>query len=614
MTTTGRYDHLSKEALVALLERRDAQRSYGLVWEREGIDRDRALNDDFVALDLDPQLSTPPQDERGWRNLVIEGDNWDALRALRLTHAGRVKCILIDPPYNTGNQDFVYNDRYVGPQDRYRQSQWLEFLYNRFVIARDLLAPDGVVLVCINEENRARLDLMMEKAFPGMRVGSFVWRTRTAGGGTGDKFLSIDHEHVLIYGGPDFSFEGIAKSFSMYRNEDAGGRWRIVSLAKRENRLTRPNSYYPLQDPETGVWYPCNPDRVWAFVRRVHLTRGRGNNTSIEDMIERKRVIFPKDNRIEIWETREALLEAIRRQDVPKAGNGSLLLREDLPEDVLDFFVGKPVGWGSPGYKLYSHEVQQSTQPISSLVSGLDERNNRNSIKSGTNAEGTRLLRQIFGGEVFSYPKPMSLMASIIARVASADDIVLDFFAGSGTTAHAVLSLNAEDEERRRFIMVSNTEKTQQEPDKNLCRDVCAERIRRVIDGYADVDGTGGDFAYLRARRLDWNDVLYDLTPNDLWALLQLRHDRPLGVYDPNSAVQVSYPPKDRAEEPIITFIPAPSDAAVAQLRRLAALGNVTAFTPAPGVLRDMLDMPNVPVEHIPDRLLAEFPRIVAGL
>jgi adenine-specific DNA-methyltransferase len=148
------------------------------VWEREGIDSDRALNSDFVALELDQELSTTPADERGWRNLVIEGDNWDALRALRVSHTGRVKCILIDPPYNTGARDFVFNDRYVGANDRYRQSLWLETLYRRLLLARDLLAPDGVMLVCINDENRARLDLLMEQALPGMRLGSFVWRTK----------------------------------------------------------------------------------------------------------------------------------------------------------------------------------------------------------------------------------------------------------------------------------------------------------------------------------------------------------------------------------------------------------------------------------------------------
>lgn len=208
MNQLGRYDHLSREALIALLERRDASRRYGLVWEREGIEGDRAVNQDFVALDLDPTLSTAPLDAQGWRNLVIEGDNWDALRALRLAYAGRVRCILIDPPYNTGSRDFAYNDRYVGAQDRYRQSLWLEFLYRRLVLARDLLAEDGVILVCINDENRARLDLLMEQVFPGMRLGSFVWRTKDTNNSDKRRNWSGVHEHVLVYANAGFGFIG----------------------------------------------------------------------------------------------------------------------------------------------------------------------------------------------------------------------------------------------------------------------------------------------------------------------------------------------------------------------------------------------------------------------
>lgn len=123
MDAGGRYDSLTREELVALLERRDRQRQYGLVWERERIEADHAANEDFVALDLDESLSTAPLDAAGWRNLVIEGDNWDALRALRLAYAGRIKCILIDPPYNTGNRDFVYNDRFVEKEDLWRHSK-----------------------------------------------------------------------------------------------------------------------------------------------------------------------------------------------------------------------------------------------------------------------------------------------------------------------------------------------------------------------------------------------------------------------------------------------------------------------------------------------------------
>jgi len=227
MTKPSRYSQLSHEALVSLIERRDSERRYGLVWEREGIEPDRALNGDFVALDLDQELSTVPIDDQGWRNLIIEADNWDALRALRTAYAGRVKCIFIDPPYNRGSNDFAYNDRYIGKGDRYRQSLWLEFLYRRLLLARDLLADDGAIFVCINDENRSRLDLLMEQALPGMRLGSFVWRTKDTNNsleslGFARDFLSsceLEALHVIgirSFGEEfreDMAFRGIQEEF-----------------------------------------------------------------------------------------------------------------------------------------------------------------------------------------------------------------------------------------------------------------------------------------------------------------------------------------------------------------------------------------------------------------
>lgn len=128
----SRYDHLDRESLIRLLQRRDAERQLGLVRERDEIEAERAINEDFVALDLDPALS---HGDVPWKNPVIEGDNFDALRALRASHAGTIRCIHIDPPYNTGNRDFVCNDRFVDKTHRFRHSLWLEFMYRRLRLA-----------------------------------------------------------------------------------------------------------------------------------------------------------------------------------------------------------------------------------------------------------------------------------------------------------------------------------------------------------------------------------------------------------------------------------------------------------------------------------------------
>jgi len=145
-----------------------------------GIGRDRAVNADFVALDLDPALSTPTTaPEGGWGNLIIEGDNFDALRYLRMTHAGRVKCIYIDPPYNTGNRDFVYNDRFVDANDSWRHSTWCEFMFQRLMLAKDLLRQDGVIFVLIDDDGVAALRLLMDKVFGSNSfVATCIWQKR----------------------------------------------------------------------------------------------------------------------------------------------------------------------------------------------------------------------------------------------------------------------------------------------------------------------------------------------------------------------------------------------------------------------------------------------------
>ncbi len=211
------YETLSQAQLVSLLRKKDAEKKLGLVWERSEIEADAAIDANFIACTIDPALS---DGAAPWRNLVIEGDNFDALRWLRMTYAHRVKCIYIDPPYNTGNKDWVYNDHYIDPNDRYRHSTWLEFLFQRLTLARDLLANEGVILVSINDENRAKLELLMDEALPGMRVGSFVWRTRTGGNDAKGAFLSDNHEHVLVYAGSKFRFGGTEKTFEMYKEFD----------------------------------------------------------------------------------------------------------------------------------------------------------------------------------------------------------------------------------------------------------------------------------------------------------------------------------------------------------------------------------------------------------
>ena len=544
-TLLAQLDGLNAAQLKRLLVEHLTRQKLGLYWEASAIERDAALNANVVLPTVVPEWSCGPAG-LAQGNLIIEGDNFDALRLLRATHAGKVRVIYIDPPYNTGNKDWVYNDHYVGANDRWRHSLWLEFLYRRLLLARDLLSANGVLMVSINDENRARLELLLDEVMPGRRLGSITWRTRQGSNADQSCFLSVDHEHVLVYGNAGFSFKGFAKNYEMYSNpdNDQRGDWRSSDLTLGFSFKERPNLYYPLFDTKTGISYPANPERIWVYASQARLKEGQTVATkTMEEFIELGQILFPKEQRTALWPTMAALLAAIDAGEVPKSGKAQLL-RRDLPN--LDYWVGKTVGFGRPAFKRYKADLRNDTQPLSSWVVPTFEEGDYEadtSLVSGTNQEGARDVAAVFGDRAFNYAKPLSLIKNLLAQATQPGDTVLDFFAGSGTTAQAVLQLNAADGGQRRFILCSSTEATAKEPGKNLCREVCAERVRRVIAGYGGQPGItpeqGGSFAYLQLRGVAPADVPFEATTAEAHALLALKRTGTVAAMSPSAPVQL---------------------------------------------------------------------------
>ncbi|MBS7806301.1 site-specific DNA-methyltransferase [Variovorax sp. PCZ-1] len=522
-------DGLNAQQLKRLLVEQLTRQKLGLYWESNAIERDQALNAQVVLPRLVSEWSQGLEGEalaQGAANLIIEGDNFDSLRLLKSTHAGKIRVIYIDPPYNTGNKDWVYNDHYVGANDRWRHSQWLEFLYRRLLLAKDLLTQDGVIMVSINDENRSRLELLMDEVFPGKRLGTITWRTRQGSNADQQCFLSLDHEHVLVYGNPGFKFNGFEKSYEMYSNpdNDPRGDWRTSDLTLGFSFKDRPNLYYPLIDQNTGIYYPPNPERIWVYASEQRLKAGQTLQAkSMDEFIRLGQILFPKDQRVETWNSLDQLLEAIDKGDVPKSGKAPIL-RRDLPD--LEQWVGKPIGFGRPQFKRYKADLRNATQPLSSWVIPTFEDGDyesEGSFVSATNQEGARELAEIFGDRAFNYAKPRSLIQNLISQASRPGDIVLDFFAGSGTTGHAVLNLNAleADKSPRSFILCSSTEATAKEPEKNLCRDVCAERIRRVIA--SDAKLSHNRFAYLQLDKIAPGDAPFESDCGHAFQLLTMR-------------------------------------------------------------------------------------------
>ena len=555
----SRYDHLNREELLRLIEARDHRDAtrFGLVWEANEIERDKALNNDFVALDLvrEQCVGAAP-----WRNLIIEGDNFDALRYLRMTFAGQVKCISIDPPYNTGKNDFVYNDRFIDENHSWRFSTWMEFLYQRLVIARDLLSEDGVLLCCINDDNRSKLELLLDKVFPGMRLGSMVWRTRDSTSAKGRNF-SDTHEHILVYARPGFQFRGSEKSQKKYKNpdKDPRGPWNIDPLTLGFDRFERPNLYYPIQNPKTGRWYPCDPNLVWRYAsENIEKDVESLETEAMEEWVRQEKIVFPDpaDEKCVVWKSMEELLTSIDANEVPVTPKKkNLLITRDIPN--LEFWLNKPVAFGRPGFKKHWRDLRSHTNPVSSWIARLAEDVNEDdvaSLRSREAGEGTGVLEKIFGKKVFNYSKPPSLMKQLIAQATDPNSLVLDFFAGSGTTAQATLEQNAEDGGNRRFILVSSTEATEEEPNKNICLDVCAPRLKAVIAGFRGQQATSGDFAYLRTHRIQSGRLL-EIEHAQVWIALQLAHFDKFSHYEEapflwagNEESAICYVPRFRRE------------------------------------------------------------------
>ncbi len=633
------YDHLSKEDLVAQLIKRDSERKLGLVWERDQIEHERALNNDFVALDLVPELSVGVAP---YPDLLIEGDNFDALRYLHIAYKGRVKCIYIDPPYNTGKNDFIYNDKFVDEEDSFRHSKWLEYLFRRLDLAKDLLTDDGVIFVSIGETEYANLSLLMEQILPGMRVGTFVWRRRSGANDAKEWFLSVDHEYVLCYANKGFSFAGQAKNLGAYSNpdNDERGDWNNDNLVQGKNYKQRPDAYYSMVNPETGVWYPCDLDNTWRFATEARLQNGKKIRTKpMEQIIAEKRVLWPNDEETVVYNTVAELKRAIDEGNAPKNLRVYLTLDElreqveakQAPERLLGYieplenWVGREIGYGKPRYKRFLCDLKRTERPVSTWVlpSSIKKEDLEmldlgevEAFQVGFTSEGTTLLNQMIGNKDFSYPKPLSLLKSLIAQATDAESghIVLDFFAGSGTTAHAVMACNDEDGGNRSYILVSSTESTEKEPDKNVCRDITTNRLRAAIDGYSyrapkgtvAVEGLGGEFAYLRTRRIPFESLYLDIQHDQIWYALQLLHTSGIAPY-------VAHAPYQERETDAgnVVYIPelqSPTLEAILEIAN-AALSPLVVYTWQPGLLTQSIYNEQVCIEPIPEYLIQRFGR-----
>ena len=385
----------------------------------------------FRTLEKKYTFASEGQDDGG--NMIIHGDNLDTLKALLPKYEGRVKCIYIDPPYNTGNEKWVYNDNVNDPhiqkwlgqvvgtegEDLSRHDKWLCMMYPRLQLLKKLLADDGVIFVSIDDIEVTYLRLMMDEIFGKSNfIAQLIWKSRQNKDNRNVTNVSVDHEYVLCYGS---KLRGCLRKTEQYSNpdNDPRGPWASANMAGLATADARPNLHYDLIDPVSGINYG-RPTKGWRYDRNT-----------MSRLIAEKRIIWP-----------------------------------DSPN-------------GRPRKKQFLSELSTEYTGYSSIIG-----------EEYFTRDGNREQMEIWGEVRFDFPKNSGLLEELLSQATESDSIILDSFAGSGTTAHAVLNMN-KDGGHRKFILVEMMD---------YADSITAERVKRVISGYGEdkkaVPGTGGGFSY----------------------------------------------------------------------------------------------------------------------
>ncbi|MFQ7532763.1 MAG: site-specific DNA-methyltransferase [Faecalibacterium prausnitzii] len=396
-----------------------------------------------------------PEESKNWddtENLYIEGDNLEVLKLLQESYLGKVKMIYIDPPYNTGN-DFIYADDFMRSQDEENRqmgmydedenrlfknndsngrfhSDWCSMMYFRLMLARNLLTDDGVIFMSIDDNERDNLEKLGAEIFGESNyVATFPWRKRTAKSDV-PFGVSQDYEWIVCFAKTSkFIARTTGTERKYFETEDYPHQpWRIHDLTTQRTAAERPNSAFTMVNPKTGKEYPVNPLRTWAVTKE----------TFAQYYAEGK-IVFPDD--YPFLNISKPAFRYWKSDDMKKAGEmfGLMPVSTKLPDNI------------------------------------------------GMSLDGTKEITDIFDGKVFSYPKTVELISFFIDIISKIDKeaIVLDFFSGSATTAHAVMQLNAKDGGHRKFVMVQLPEPCDEKSEaykagyKTIC-DIGKERIRRA--------------------------------------------------------------------------------------------------------------------------------------
>lgn len=463
-----------KSALIELLRK---QKKYGLVWENKPEDVEERLREELPILIEDTSKAIISTDADAPNHILIEGDNLEALTALTYTHEGEIDVIYIDPPYNTGKKDeFKYNDKYVDAQDEYRHSKWLSFMSKRLRLAQKMLKKTGIIFISIDDNEVAQLKCICDEIF-----NTFTDKTRTnclgvlvwdLGTGTQAGHFTRAHEYVLVYA---INKDNVS-NFS-------GGEGEIDHSALKKISKKNPPVLFKFK-AGTKFLAPngtelCNE---WGDSEKTKLISGRmvAENGVLKYDVELE-AGFAMVKQMNSWFNGEFTVDSKGQQ-------------------VTEFY------FNSTGVLHYKKQRSVINPP--SVIK-----------ECGSTKTGSTELSDIIGSsDIFGYPKPSKLIKFLLS-LQNNDITVLDFFAGSGTTLHAVMQLNKEDGGHRKCILVTNNE-------NNICENVTYLRNKRVIQGYTTSKGkkipglTGNTLRYYKT-----DFISRDQTPRNMRALVAVSTD-----------------------------------------------------------------------------------------
>lgn len=481
---------------------------YGLNWAGRGR-AFQSIRTPSVGTLLPQEAESKHWDDTS--NIFIEGDNLETLKLLQSRYRESVKMIYIDPPYNTG-KDFVYRDNFTkSVADYYEEtgqteggvkmtantekngrfhSDWLTMMYPRLFLARNLLREDGVIFVSIDDNEVANLRLIMDEIFGEENfVATFPWKKRTAKSDV-PFGVSQDFEWMLCYAKDGF-LAGLAQNRKYYETVDfPNDRWRLSDLTKQTSASERPNSAFDLTDPKTGKSYAFNPKRTWSITMET-----------FQEYYDRGKIVFPDDY------------------------------------EFLKITV--------PAYRVFESEDKEKTLRKYGIESQIKAVSTQFPKEVGMNEDGNKDMDSLFQGKPFSFPKPVSLIKHLLEIVNNKDDdsVILDFFAGSGTTAHAVMDLNAEDGGNRKWICVQLPEATDEKSEARKAgyatiADIARERIRRAGDKIGSGDTGFKSFVLSPSNYRLWQDITAEDGADTFLERSRLFVEKPLvDGYDERSVV-----------------------------------------------------------------------------